>query len=72
MIDGEGNLLLKGVETTAWLERFMEKNFLLKTPIYTDRITITFRTDYADFDPKKAAYRLASPGIQFSEFMLYE
>ena len=50
----------------------MEKNFLLTAPIYTDRITLTFRTDYPDFDPKKAAYRLASPGIQFSELMFYE
>ena len=50
----------------------MEKNFLLKTPVYTDKITITFRTDYPDFDPKQAAYRLQSPGIQFSELMLFE
>ena len=64
--------MLAGIETTAWSMRFMEKNFILKAPIYTDRITVTFRTDYPDFDPKKASYRLASPGIQFSELMLYE
>lgn len=63
-IDFDGNLLIAGVETTAWTDRFMAKNFVLKVPVYTDRITITFRSDYPDFDPKQAAYRLTSPGIQ--------